>query len=170
MTTFRVSGNILYKESPTSPEGWKLVPIDFEYASYNYRGYDIANHFCEWMYEYHVDKPPYFRAILEDYPNKDQQRAFCSRYLQAYHSTSSTSAGSESCNHGDKDFEAEVKGLMLEVDALRLMSHFFWGMWALVQSQISDIKFGYLDYAMLRFEHYFIHKQELLEATEFKLD
>ena len=122
------------------------------------------------MYEYHVDKPPYFRAILEDYPNKDQQRAFCSRYLQAYHSTSSTSAGSESCNHGDKDFEAEVKDLMLEVDALRLMSHFFWGMWALVQSQISDIKFGYLDYAMLRFEHYFIHKQELLEATEFKLD
>ena len=116
-----------------------------------------------------MDKPPYFRAILEDYPNKNQQRAFCTRYLQAYHS-SSTSGGSDSCNLGDKDLEVEVKDLMLEVDALRLMSHFFWGMWALVQSQISDIKFGYLDYSMVRFEHYFIHKQELLEATEFKLD
>ncbi len=30
-------GNILYKEEPDAPEGWQLLPIDFEYASYNYR-------------------------------------------------------------------------------------------------------------------------------------
>lgn len=23
--------------------------VDYEYAGFNYRGYDIANHFCEWM-------------------------------------------------------------------------------------------------------------------------
>lgn len=46
------------------------------------RGYDIANHLCEWMYEYHVDRPPYFRAIFEEYPTREQQRAFCERYLQ----------------------------------------------------------------------------------------
>ncbi|POM79912.1 Choline/ethanolamine Kinase, partial [Phytophthora palmivora] len=29
------------------------VFIDFEYTSYNPRGYDIGNHFCEWAYDYH---------------------------------------------------------------------------------------------------------------------
>ena len=29
-----------------------LTLIDFDYSKYNYRGYDIANHFCEFKYEY----------------------------------------------------------------------------------------------------------------------
>ena len=29
-----------------------VVLIDFEFSSYNYRGFDIANHFNEWMYDY----------------------------------------------------------------------------------------------------------------------
>ncbi|GMF35238.1 unnamed protein product [Phytophthora lilii] len=29
------------------------VLIDFEYTSYNPRGYDLGNHFCEWAYDYH---------------------------------------------------------------------------------------------------------------------
>ena len=29
-----------------------VVFIDYEFASYNYRGFDIANHFNEWMYDY----------------------------------------------------------------------------------------------------------------------
>lgn len=75
---------------------------------------------------------------------------------------------SSSCKTLDnREFDAEVTQLMLEVDAYRLMSHFFWGIWAVVQSQISDIKFGYLDYALVRFEHYFLHKKELLDCKTF---
>ena len=29
-----------------------VVLIDFEFSSYNYQGFDIANHFNEWMYDY----------------------------------------------------------------------------------------------------------------------
>ena len=32
--------------SDTSPD--KVYFIDYEYASYNYRGYDIGNHFAEY--------------------------------------------------------------------------------------------------------------------------
>ena len=31
-----------------------VVLIDFEFSSYNYQGFDIANHFNEWMYDYRL--------------------------------------------------------------------------------------------------------------------
>jgi thiamine kinase-like enzyme len=40
-------GNIL-KHHQTE----ELQIIDFEYAGYNPKGYDIANHFCEWCFDY----------------------------------------------------------------------------------------------------------------------
>ncbi|CAB0017013.1 unnamed protein product [Nesidiocoris tenuis] len=40
-----------------------LVVIDFEYCSYNYRGFDFANHFCEWFYDYSNQEPPYFYKL-----------------------------------------------------------------------------------------------------------
>ena len=39
--------------------------------------------------------------------------------------------------------EAEEQ-LLLELNAFALASHFLWGLWSVVQAQISDIKFGYL--------------------------
>ena len=156
-------GNILYKESSDVPRGWELVPIDFEYASYNWRGYDIANFFCEWVYEYHIDKPPYYTAIIEDYPTREQQRAFCEAYLKNYKGDSLDAGDTEN----EKNFNNEVDHLMLEADAYRLASHFFWGLWSVVQSYISQIKFGYLDYGLTRMDHYFKHKKELLEQNEF---
>jgi choline/ethanolamine kinase len=67
-------GNILFCEKA---DKWQLIPIDFEYASYNYRGFDIANHFCEWCYNYQVDTPPYYTAKIENYPTRDQQVNDC---------------------------------------------------------------------------------------------
>ncbi|XP_051889642.1 choline/ethanolamine kinase isoform X1 [Pristis pectinata] len=69
-------GNILYlaDKDPASTE--KLMLIDFEYSSYNYRGFDIGNHFCEWMYDYTYDQWPFFKASIENYPNRQQQLHF----------------------------------------------------------------------------------------------
>ena len=44
------TGNILVKEETECRE--PVVLIDYEFASYNYRGFDLANHFNEWMYDY----------------------------------------------------------------------------------------------------------------------
>lgn len=37
------------------------------------RGFDIGNHFCEWMYDYNHDKPPFFKVNTKNYPTKAQQ-------------------------------------------------------------------------------------------------
>ena len=44
------TGNILVKEDLKDSD--PVVLIDYEFASYNYRGFDLANHFNEWMYDY----------------------------------------------------------------------------------------------------------------------
>lgn len=44
-------GNIL------KTDAGEVVIIDFEYSNYNYRAFDIANHFCEWTADYHSSQP-----------------------------------------------------------------------------------------------------------------
>ncbi|NXR24816.1 CHKB kinase, partial [Cinclus mexicanus] len=51
----------------------QLMLIDFEYSSYNYRGFDLGNHFCEWVYSYSHDSWPFFQAHPEHYPSRQQQ-------------------------------------------------------------------------------------------------
>ncbi|XP_017694326.1 PREDICTED: choline/ethanolamine kinase-like [Lepidothrix coronata] len=57
-----------------------------------------------------------------------------------------------------------LKGYNLEEEmrSLRfaLASHFFWGLWSILQAKISTIQFGYLDYAQSRFQAYFQHKAQ----------
>lgn len=65
-------GNILIREKAVSREE-KLVIIDFEYCSYNYRGFDLANHFCESVYEYTNDKSPNFTANQANMPSTQQK-------------------------------------------------------------------------------------------------
>lgn len=42
------------------------------------------------------------------------------------------------------------------------LSHFYWGVWALIQSFISDIDFDFLQYAIERFEQYYKVRDEYL--------
>jgi thiamine kinase-like enzyme len=47
--------------------------IDFEYGSYNYRGYDFANNWCEYAG---------FEGDYSRYPDEKQQALFVTNYLQ----------------------------------------------------------------------------------------
>lgn len=47
--------------------------IDFEYCAYNYRGFDVANHFIEWSYDYTNPEYPFYYDKQEQYPTKEQQ-------------------------------------------------------------------------------------------------
>lgn len=38
-----------------------------------HRGFDIGNHFCEWTYDYTHHSWPFFKAIPENYPSREQQ-------------------------------------------------------------------------------------------------
>ncbi|KAL4617956.1 choline kinase alpha-like [Arapaima gigas] len=144
-------GNILMLDSrdPTSTD--KLMLIDFEYSSYNYRGFDFGNHFCEWVYDYTYEKWPFFKANLENYPDRQQQLHFIRNYL------SESKEYSENFTQEDR-VEVE-EAMILEANRFALASHFFWGLWSIIQAKISTIEFGYMDYAQSRFDAYFKQKK-----------
>lgn len=51
----------------------ELMIIDFEYCAYNYRGFDIANHFLEWTFDYTNEQFPFFYHNKSHYPNDTQK-------------------------------------------------------------------------------------------------
>lgn len=59
----------------------RVILIDFEYCSYNYRAYDIANHFCEWCFDYDTPDYPHFAMFEERFPSLEVQREFIRNYL-----------------------------------------------------------------------------------------
>ncbi|KAJ8396657.1 hypothetical protein AAFF_G00014950 [Aldrovandia affinis] len=146
-------GNILLLNGREDSDGQKLMLIDFEYSSYNYRGFDIGNHFCEWMYDYTHENFPFFKASSENYPTKTQQLHYISSYLSEY--------DDGFVNLSNEDQIKLKEDMLVEVNRFALASHFFWGLWSIVQARISAIEFGYMEYAAARFEAYFEQKTKL---------
>ena len=118
--------------------------IDYEYSGYNYRAFDLANHFNEWCG---------FECIWENFPNEDTQKRFVKEYLEAF--------------YGDKkneiDFEKEINRLVEDIKWFDLASNYYWGTWAFIQSALSLIDFNYCDYGRRRFKRYFEIKKKLIE-------
>ncbi|XP_063293929.1 choline kinase alpha [Pelobates fuscus] len=146
-------GNILLLNESENSEKQSLMLIDFEYSSYNYRGFDIGNHFCEWMYDYTYEKFPFFKASFSNYPTRKQQIHFISSYM------TECQPGYENLSNEER---IKIENEMLtEVNRFALASHFFWGLWSIVQAKISSIEFGYMEYATARFDAYFQQKRRL---------
>ncbi|KAL5206719.1 hypothetical protein ABZP36_034928 [Zizania latifolia] len=121
-----LSGNLMLNDLEE-----KLYFIDFEYGSYSYRGYDIANHFNEYA-GYDCD--------YNLYPDKNSQYHFFRNYLQP-----------------DRPSEVQVRDLdtlYVETNTYRLASHIYWALWALIQAKVSPIDFDYLGYFFLRYKEY----------------
>ncbi|KAJ1670554.1 hypothetical protein GGF38_001444 [Coemansia sp. RSA 25] len=129
-----LSGNIIMAESKDA-----VSFIDYEYAMYNYRGFDIANHFNEYAG---------FECDYSRYPAKSIQLQWFKTYLDQL---------------GHDSSPAALEDMYHEVNLFQLASHFYWGIWALVQASISDIDFDYMDYARLRFDQYFKVKSQVLD-------
>jgi ethanolamine kinase len=58
--------------------------------------------------------------------------------------------------------EEHVEQLYIETNTFSLASHFYWGLWALVQAELSNINFDYMSYAILRFAEYKRRKPQFL--------
>ncbi|XP_012233337.1 choline/ethanolamine kinase isoform X2 [Linepithema humile] len=138
-------GNILLRQSTRKPE---LVLIDFEYCSYNYRGFDIANHFAEWQYDYTAAEYPFFHERLAAGPSKEQKLNFIRAYLKTL----------------GKEGSVEEERIMQEVRVFSLGSHLFWGLWSIVNAKLSEIPFGYWDYAVCRLKNYMYLKEKILAS------
>ncbi|CAO3592850.1 unnamed protein product [Absidia cylindrospora] len=125
-------GNILKRDDTGA-----LVLVDFEYAGYNTRGYDLANHFNEWRYDYHGDRPA---AMTEPFPTLDEQLRFIQSYIDTYKNELGAAA--------DDDTSAEE--IQKEMETSLMATHVGWGLWGLIQASQSEIDFDYFYYSMER--------------------
>ncbi|XP_026664210.2 probable ethanolamine kinase [Phoenix dactylifera] len=129
-----LSGNLMLND-----EEEKLYFIDFEYGSYSYRGYDIANHFNEYAG---------FDCDYSLYPDKNAQYHFFRSYLQP--------------NKPHEVHDKDLETLYIETNTFRLASHIYWALWALIQAKVSPIDFDYLWYFFLRYNEYKKQKEGCL--------
>lgn len=97
--------------------------IDFEYASYNYRGFDIANLFCE-----HTGN----HCKWELFPTNREQRLFYEHYIKY------------------SLIPIDINTLEKEVSFYIPISFLFWSIWGLLQNKHSDVDFYFLEYAKQR--------------------
>lgn len=135
--------DLLLKNIIYSSESNSVAFIDYEYAAYNYQAFDIGNHFAEFA---GVDNIDYSR-----YPNKEFQW----KWLEAYLSQD---------GHMEVQ-ERDIEGLYVHVNKFMLLSHIFWGIWALIQAEHSYINFDFIGYAAARFNEYLRKKHEYLPLT-----
>ena len=113
--------------------------IDYEYSTPTPAAFDIANHFAEWGG---------FDCDYSVLPTREQRRDFLTNYLASYNSLL------------DRTFhESEVEQLFEEVDLFRGVPGFYWGIWALIQTTISQIDFDYANYAEMRLGEYWAWKE-----------
>ncbi|XP_001357416.4 choline/ethanolamine kinase isoform X1 [Drosophila pseudoobscura] len=119
-----------------------LIIIDFEYCAYNYRGYDLANHFIEWTFDYTNPQFPYFHHNTSNYATAQQRRDFIVNYLKKY--------------HDDENYNPtvqELENVDSEIQFFTMMSHLFWSLWSVI-NVTSAIEFGYWEYGIARILEY----------------
>ncbi|XP_061356590.1 probable choline kinase 1 [Gastrolobium bilobum] len=134
-------GNIMIDEEKRS-----IILIDYEYASYNPIAYDLANHFCEMVANYHSDKP--HDLGYTKYPGLEERQRFIYNYLSS---------------EGKKPSNTEVEQLVNVAEKYTLANHLFWGLWGLISSYVSTIDFDFKEYARQRFQQYWLKKPILLD-------
>ena len=137
-------GNILRKKANGA-----LVLIDYEYAGYNYRGFDFGNHFCEWAANY--DSPEPHKLDFSKYPTKDEQMIFFRAYLLYQHRKNDYP-------FNEFDLRHELEALYIESNQYGLASHLKWALWGIIQAAHSTIDFDYLEYARQRMREYLLKK------------
>lgn len=144
----------------------RVVLIDFEYCSYNYRPFDLANHLAEWCFDYTGDEYPFFNASLDRFPSIVRQKQFLKTYLEELDDTdvSSPKTGnnnenykSNNCDNSNgisKVSDARVEALFDEMQPFLMAANLLWALWAIRQACTSEIKFGYWEMAKMKWDCY----------------
>jgi ethanolamine kinase len=122
--------------------------IDYEYAAPSPAAFDIANHFAEWGG---------FDCEHNLLPTRSERLDFIQEYIKSYDSH----VGSSVFKSVSKVYEAGKVGVLFdEVDIFRGIPGFYWGIWALIQAEISQIDFDYASYAEIRLGEYWAWREE----------
>lgn len=114
--------------------------IDYEYMLPAPRAFDIANHFAEWQ-GFDCN-----RALIPEPSSANPVMVlWCKGYL-----------------NDPLALELEINSLIHEISCYYGMPGFYWGIWAMIQSELSTIDFNYAQYSELRLQEYWIWKKKFL--------
>ncbi|CAO4369798.1 unnamed protein product [Caenorhabditis nigoni] len=111
------SGNILELNSTKD-----LVLIDWEFGTYNWRGFDLAMHLSETAIDFRVPFPPGIKIIEDLTENPPNLRVFCEAYLDADNKLK---------NHIPSDRSTELESLIQECLFFWPLTHLFWALSAM---------------------------------------
>jgi len=167
------TGNILVREDDKS---WDpVVFIDYEFAAYNYRAFDIANHFNEWMYDYGRKDFPYYYRHRDRYPSQKEQERWVRMYLKTYREQQqlqheNNESETSLCDLSISHTQLQESHILREVAVFALASHLVWCLWSLKQGQASSIPFAYYNYARDKLEDYKESKARVEELFMMDLD
>ncbi|KAL4942351.1 hypothetical protein BDV06DRAFT_192430 [Aspergillus oleicola] len=134
-----LSANVIIRPAEErSADGTETVNfIDYEYATPSPAAFDIANHFAEWGG---------FDCDYNMMPTRSVRRQFLTEYVRSYAQHQGISESSQ---------PEIIDRLCEEVDRFRGLPGLYWGTWALIQAQISQIDFDYASYAETRLGEYY---------------
>ncbi|CAJ0571627.1 unnamed protein product, partial [Mesorhabditis spiculigera] len=149
------------KDGKTANPKDAMVLIDYEYASYNYRGFDLGNHLCEYAFDYSSEEAPYYAIHSERFQDVEGRRAFAQSYVDEIYRLKEASDDTHFpsdlvTGNREKDVEKESTLFMT-------LSHLFWSAWALVNAENAICQFDYASYGRDRLAIYFDSKHLLEE-------
>lgn len=139
----------------------RIVLIDFEYCSYNYRMFDLANHLSEQCFNYNTAEYPYFEASGEKFPSDHKQMQIVEHYVRQMHTVN----GDENCNKKENgqviydNHRPEVETLFKEMQPNLMASNLLWCVWAIKSAYTSKINFGYWEMAWWKWQIYLLCKK-----------
>ncbi|ULT93854.1 hypothetical protein L5515_010540 [Caenorhabditis briggsae] len=155
-------GTVLTADGKPTDED-PLSLIDFEYCSYNYRGFDLGNHFCEYGYDYNESEPPYYKIHQHFFDVEDERKVFCEAYLdEVYKMRSSGDNPHFPSDLVTGDREKDLQKIIEESILFMPVSNIFWVCWSLINAEESSISFDYGAYGRDRLALYF-HQKKALE-------
>ncbi|KAK6201599.1 ethanolamine kinase [Scheffersomyces amazonensis] len=115
--------------------------IDYEYMLPAPRAFDIANHFAEWQG---------FNCDRSAIPTPHKSNEILVKWVRGY--------------LGDLNAPMNnVEELIDEIATFYGLPGFYWGIWAMIQSELSNIDFNYSNYGKLRLEEYWEWKGHYLK-------
>lgn len=149
-----LSGNVIVKPTGkgagAAAQKTSVSFIDYEYAVPSPAAFDIANHLAEWGG---------FDCDFSVLPTRAQRLDFIREYVASYFSHLGVAKSAA-------QLEAEAQALFVEVDMFRGVPGLYWGVWAIIQSVISQIDFDYASYAEVRLGEYYAWRAETEGARE----
>ena len=147
-----LSGNVIVQRPCGAPKNSCSHPvafIDYEYTTPSPAAFDIANHFAEWAG---------FECDHAAVPTKSQRRDFLRHYVTSFYDNAISETGNVAM---EIDLRAAIDQLYDQIDFFRGVPGFYWGVWALIQAEISQIDFDYASYAEIRLGEYWSWKAEV---------